>query len=93
MAVIGQGGSGILVMQGLGPTAGSQVYEAWAIVGSQAPAPIGSFSVGGDGLGWLAELTVPPGDGVTVALTKEPGPGATTPTLPVVAAGTAAPHS
>jgi hypothetical protein len=28
-------------MQGLAPTTGSEVYEVWAIVGSQAPAPIG----------------------------------------------------
>ena len=43
------------VMQGLAPTTGSEVYEVWAIVGSQAPAPIGSFEVGADGWGgsWL----------------------------------------
>jgi hypothetical protein len=93
LAVIPQGGPGILVMQGLGATDGSQVYEAWAIVGTEAPVPIGSFGVGSNGFGWLTELTVPAGGSVVVALTREPGPGATKPTLPIVASGTAAPRS
>jgi hypothetical protein len=79
-------------MQGLAQTNGSQVYEAWAIIGSGTPVPVGSFSVGGDGLGWLPDLSVPQGSSVVVALTKEPGPGATKPTLPIVASGTAGPH-
>jgi hypothetical protein len=91
LAVIPASGPGVLVMQGLGATDGSQVYEAWSIVGSGAPLPIGSFGVGGDGLGWLTELAVPSGGDVVVALTREPGPGATTPTLPIVAMGKAAP--
>jgi predicted anti-sigma-YlaC factor YlaD len=92
LAVIPSSGAGVLVMQGLARTEGSQVYEAWAIVGSSAPVPIGSFAVGADGLGWLEELSVPPGAQLVVALTKEPGPGATKPTLPIVASGTAAPR-
>ena len=35
-------------------------------------------------------LTVPAGDKLVLALTLEPGPGATKPTLPIVASGTAA---
>jgi hypothetical protein len=93
LAVIPQSGSGILVIEGLGATDGNQVYEAWSIAGNEAPVPIGSFGVGGDGLGWLAELSVPSGGNVVVALTKEPGPGATKPTLPIVALGTATPHT
>ena len=92
LAVIPQSGPGVLVMQGLGATDGSQVYEAWAIIGTEAPVPIGSFGVGGNGFGWLTELTVPAGGSVVVALTREPGPGATKPTLPIVASGTAAPR-
>lgn len=90
LAVMPQSGPGVLVMQGLGATDGSQVYEVWGIVGTQAPVPIGSFGVGGDGLGWLTELTVPAGGDVVVALTREARPGATKPTLPIVASGTAA---
>jgi hypothetical protein len=89
LAVIARSGAGIVVMQGLAPTTGSEVYEVWAIVGNQAPAPIGSFAVGADRSGGLDGVTVPPGESVTVALTKEPGPGATKPTLPIVASGAA----
>jgi hypothetical protein len=88
LAVIPSNGAGVLVMQGLGATEDGQVYEAWAIVGKAAPMPIGSFAVAGDGLGWL-DLTVPGGGDVILALTREPGPGATTPTLPIVASGAA----
>jgi hypothetical protein len=90
LVVIPASGPGILVMQGLGATDAGHVYEAWAIVGKQAPAPVGSFSVGGDGLGWLGGFSVPGGGGIVVALTREPGPGATTPTLPIIALGTVA---
>ena len=89
IAVIPRTGPGLLVMAGLPATTGSTVYEAWAIVGSQAPAPLGSFAVGSDATGWLDSLTVPPGEGLVVALTREPGPGATKPTLPIVASGSA----
>jgi hypothetical protein len=88
LAVIPSNGTGVLVMQGLGATEDGQVYEAWAIVGKAAPMPIGSFTVAGNGLGWL-DLTVPGGGDVILALTREPGPGATTPTLPIVASGAA----
>jgi hypothetical protein len=90
LAVIPDTGAGALVMQGLPPTRGSEVYEVWAIIGGEPPAPIGSFAVGTDGLGWLDSVTVPPGDSLVVALTREPGPGATKPTLPIVASGSAA---
>jgi hypothetical protein len=93
IAVIPLSGPGVLLMQGLGETSGSEVYEAWAIVGTSAPAPVGSFSVSGDHQGWLDSLTVPPGDTLVIALTREPAPGATKPTLPVVAAGQAGPAS
>jgi hypothetical protein len=54
-----------------------------------AGVPIGSFTVGSDGSGYLSAGGAPAASGVTVALTLEPGPGATTPTLPVISAGVA----
>ena len=93
LAVIPHGGGGILVAHDLAPTSGSQVYEAWVIAGQSAPAPAGSFTVGSDGRGWLEALPSPPagasGGPMTVALTREPGPGATKPTLPIVSSGAA----
>src|SRR3989442_1218724 len=85
----GGGGSVQVVMRGLAPTSGDKVYEAWVIAGQNAPVPIGSFTVGSDGTGYLAAGGAPAGAGVTVALTLEPGPGAKTPTPPIISAGVA----
>ena len=92
LAAIGADGRLALVMRELGETTGSEVYEAWLIAEDGAPVPAGSFRVAGDGSATVV-LTplVATSDGVIVALTREPGPGATTPTLPIVALGTARP--
>jgi anti-sigma factor RsiW len=80
-----------LVMRDLAPTTGTEVYEAWVITGDNAPVPIGHFTV--DASGSATFVTTAPSAGtapaITVALSREPGPGATTPTT-VVALGTAA---
>jgi hypothetical protein len=93
LAVVGADGSLSLVMKDLRPTSGAQVYEAWVIAGKAAPVPIAGFTVGAGGAGSLTASHAPLGQGVTVALTLEPGPGATTPTLPIVVAGVAAAQS
>jgi anti-sigma-K factor RskA len=95
----GQGPSGIaavapdgrveLVMRDLEPTAGSEVYEAWVIGEDGTPRPIGGFTVGDDGTATFTAPDTPAAAGVTLALTREPGPGAQTPTLPIVSAGVA----
>jgi hypothetical protein len=87
IAVLPATGSGLLVAQGLAATNGSQVYEAWIIQGSAAPVPAGSFTVGGDGRGVLGAVVPAAPGAVTVALTREPGPGATKPTLPILVSG------
>jgi anti-sigma-K factor RskA len=89
LAVVSDDGSVQVVMRGLAPTSGGKVYEAWVIAGENAPVPIGSFTVGSDGTGYLAAGGAPAAAGVTVALTLEPGPGATTPTAPIISAGVA----
>jgi hypothetical protein len=92
-AAVGADGSVALVMHQLAPTAGAQVYEAWLIAGTGAPVPIGGFTVGAGGAAAFSTGHSSLGAGVTVALTLEPGPGATTPTLPIIAAGKAAGQS
>jgi hypothetical protein len=85
-------GSVRITMRNLQPTTGSQVYEAWVIApGAAAPVPIGGFTVGQDGIGLLLARNAGATAGVTLALTREPGPGATTPTLPIVSSGVATP--
>ena len=82
------GGSVVLAVQNLAPTTGTAVYEAWVIVGDAAPVPVGSFQVGVGGTGVFRGSTALATSGAIVALTLEPAPGATTPTLPVLTLGT-----
>ncbi len=87
VATIRADGTLLMAVTGLPPTAGSEVYEAWLIPAGAAPRPAGSFTVGPDGTALLVTGRAAPLTGATVALTREPGPGATTPTLPIVSSG------
>jgi hypothetical protein len=89
LAAVGAAGEVTMAVQDLAPTTGTEVYEGWAIVGDAAPVPVGSFTVGDSGTGRLDGSGVPAQPGMTIALTREPGPGAQTPTLPILTAGTA----
>jgi hypothetical protein len=87
VAAAGSDGTLVIAMHDLAPTTGAQVYEAWLIVGDAAPVPLGGFTVGDDGTGLLRATSGLAGPGAVLALTLEPGPGATAPTLPVLNAG------
>ena len=89
IAAVGADGSIVLAMRDLAPTAGAEVYEAWVIVGDGGPVPVGSFTVAADGTGTFTASGTAAAAGATLALTREPGPGATTPTLPIVSSGVA----
>jgi anti-sigma-K factor RskA/putative zinc finger protein len=89
IAAVGTDGAVRLAIQGLTPTTGAQVYEAWVIAGTAAPVPIGGFAVGSSGAAALSASPATTASGIVVALTLEPGPGATTPTLPIIASGVA----
>jgi anti-sigma-K factor RskA len=89
LAAISATGVVTLAMQALPATDGQQVYEAWVIGGDGVPVPLGSFQVGSAGTASFAADSPLAEPGVVLAITREPGPGATTPTLPIVAAGTA----
>ena len=89
LAAIGTNGAVTIAMRELVPTAGDEVYEAWLIVGDEAPVPIGGFRVGEGGTGRLDGSGPTAPEGAIVALTREPGPGATAPTTPVLALGVA----
>lgn len=88
LAAVSPSGELTMAVQDLEPTQGGEVYEGWAIVGDAAPVPIGGFTVGSGGTGRLDGTGVPVEAGMKLALTREPAPGATTPTLPILAAGT-----
>jgi anti-sigma factor RsiW len=88
IAAVAPNGSIQFAVQDLAPTTGTQVYETWAIVGDQAPIPLGSFTVGPSGTASFTSGPGPAVPGVVVALSREPQAGATTPTE-VVSVGAA----
>jgi anti-sigma factor RsiW len=89
IAAVAADGSVVLAMRDLAATSESQVYEAWVIVGTQAPVAVGGFTVdsGGTAAFTTRPATTPPG--AVIALTLESHEGNTAPTLPIVAAGVA----
>lgn len=78
-----------IAMRDLAPTTGTEVYEAWVIVGEQAPVALGGFQVGPSGVGYLEADGLPAETGIVLALTREPRPGATAPSGDAVSTGTA----
>lgn len=89
IAAVGADGQLAMAMHDLAPTAGSTVYEAWVVGADGVPVALGSFTVGSTGTAYFEGSGLPADDGIVLGLTHEPGPGATTPTLPMVVSGTA----
>ena len=89
LAAVDAAGNVTMALHDLAPTSGSGVYEAWVIGGDGTPVPLGSFTVGTTGTAAFAASGLPTSSGIVLALTKEPGPGATTPTMPIISKGAA----
>lgn len=89
LAAITSDGVARFAMRDLAPTTGTQVYEAWVIVGSSAPVALGGFQVGGNRVGYLEARGLPTDSGIVLAFTREPAPGATAPSSDPVSVGTA----
>jgi hypothetical protein len=89
LASLQEDGDLAIAMRNLAPTTGTSVYEAWVIGADGVPVPVGNFRVGDSGIGFLEAGGLPAAEGITLALTLEPGPGATTPTMPIISAGVA----
>jgi hypothetical protein len=89
VAAIGADGRITIAMQGLAPTQGESVYEAWLIGTDGVPAALGSFTVNGTGTAYLQSKDLPPPPGSILALTLEPRANAQQPTLPIISKGVA----
>lgn len=89
LAAVDSGGNVALAIRNLAPTSGAAVYEAWVIASDGVPVPLGGFQVGKNGTASFRASGLPTASGIVLALTLEPGPGATTPTLPIVSKGVA----
>ena len=93
IAAVGSDGSVAVAMRNLEPTTGATVYELWMVGSDNVPKALGSFTVTVNGSGGTVTAATPVTAGVTLALTREPHAGMTTPTLPIVAAGPVEPRS
>ena len=89
LAAVDAQGDVAIAMRDLAPTSGNAVYEAWVIASDGVPVPLGSFKVGDAGIAYFEGAGLPATGGIVLALTLEPGPGATTPTMPIISKGVA----
>jgi anti-sigma-K factor RskA len=89
LAAVGADGKVALAARDLAPTSGSTVYTTWAIGGDGVPLALGDFTVGSDGTGTFEAASPALAAGTVIALTREPTPGMTAPTGPVVSKGVA----
>ncbi len=89
LAAVRADGSVAIAMRDLAPTSGDSVYETWVIGSDGVPVAIGGFRVDSTGTGYFEASGVTPSSGIVLALTLEPGPGATVPTAPVISKGVA----
>jgi anti-sigma-K factor RskA len=77
-----------MAVRDLAPTSGNQVYEAWVIGADGVPVPLGGVPVGSSGTAFYTGAGVSAEPGAVLALTLEPGPGATAPSSAPVSSGT-----
>jgi len=89
LAAVASDGSVRIAMRELPATTGTQVYETWVIGGDGVPRALGGFRVGPTGVAYFEGGGVPAQDGIVLALTLEPGPGATAPSSAPVSLGKA----
>ena len=89
LAAIASDGTVSIAMSELPATSGNQVYEAWVIGSDGVPKALGGFQVGETGIAYFEGGGLPTEEGIVLALTLEPGPGATAPSSPPVSLGTA----
>lgn len=89
LAAVASDGTVRIAMRDLPATTGNQVYEAWVIGGDGVPKALGSFRVGETGIAYFEGGGLPTQEGIVLALTLEPGPGATAPSSKPVSLGRA----
>jgi anti-sigma-K factor RskA len=89
LAAVASDGTVRIAMRDLPATTGDQVYEAWVIGSDGVPKALGGFRVGETGIAYFEGGGLPTQEGIVLALTLEPGPGATAPSSAPVSLGTA----
>jgi anti-sigma-K factor RskA len=82
--VVAGGGDAVLVLDRIAPAPAGKTYQSWVIGAGAVPRPAGTFQPTGGRAVFRLAMPVPAGG--VVAVTIEDDGGATTPTLPLVAA-------
>jgi hypothetical protein len=77
-----------VLLHGLAPTKGDEVYMVWSSVDSGAVTKAGWFTVDDTGVGYLKMDNVPPSDSLWLMVCHEPDSGVVKPTGPVIVTGT-----
>ncbi len=88
LAAMSPSGDMAMAVRDLAPTSGSEVYEAWVIGSDGVPVPLGGVPVGSSGIAFYTGTGLSAEPGAVLALTLEPGPGATAPSSAPVSSGT-----
>jgi anti-sigma-K factor RskA/putative zinc finger protein len=88
LAAMSPSGDMAMAVRDLAPTSGTEVYEAWVIGADGVPVPLGGVPVGSSGIAFYTETGLSAEPGAVLALTLEPGPGATAPSSAPVSSGT-----
>lgn len=89
LAAVTSDGVALLAIRDLAPTSGNEVYEAWVIPADGVPVALGELKLRPGGVGYLEAGGLPAQSGIVLALTREPGPGATAPSSAPISVGTA----
>jgi Anti-sigma-K factor rskA/Putative zinc-finger len=89
LAAVTSDGVALLAIRDLAPTSGIEVYEAWVIPADGVPVALGELQLRPGGVGFLEAGGLPTQSGIVLALTREPGPGATAPSSAPISVGTA----
>jgi hypothetical protein len=87
-AVLLPSGHVVVLLHGLEPTKGDEVYMVWLSVDSGASTSAGWFTVDDRGEGFLTTVNVPPTDSLWVMICREPNSGVQKPTGPAIVTGT-----
>jgi anti-sigma-K factor RskA len=81
---------GMLMIEGLPPTAPDKAYEVWFIPKGRSPMPGRTFTVDATGRAMISDnLPREAGDSMVVAITLEPKSGSAVPTMPIYLASPA----
>ena len=78
-----------IAMRDLGPTSGTEVYEAWVIPADGVPKALGHLALREGGVGYLEASGLPTESGMLLAITREPRAGMTAPSGAPISAGAA----